>query len=101
MKGSRFHPRTRGHADHHIGILPPAIMYLSQVIDDLIEPAGNKIGKLHLYYRFKTVYRKSQCSAYNCRFTQGGVAHPFFAKLPDKALCNLKDTAISGNILSH
>ena len=43
------------HPDHDVNMLPPAIMGLGQVVDDLVEAAGDKVGELHLDDRLHAI----------------------------------------------
>ena len=89
------------HAYHHIGILAPAVMYLGQVIDDLIKAHRYEIGELHFHHAFKTLYAQAQCGAHDSTFAQRRVAHALAAILLHHAFCNLERAAIFGYILTH
>src|SRR4249920_3249992 len=101
MKRTGPYTGTGGHAYHHIRRLTPAIMDFSQVIYDLVEANGRKIGKLHFHDRFKSFQRQPQRSTYNGTFTQRGIANAVMTKLVQKPFCDFKRPAIFSNILSH
>src|SRR5687767_4120222 len=101
MKRTCSYGCTGWHSNHHVGMLPPAVMRLRQVVDDLVEPTGDKIGKLHFNNGLEPVDGKSEtCSKYS-RFTQGRIADTILAKFLHESQRSLEDPAIPCNILAH
>ncbi|MDT4847864.1 hypothetical protein FQZ97_819390 [compost metagenome] len=60
---------TSWHTHDYVGILPPAIMNFSEVIDDLVEAYRCKIGKLHFHHGFISFDGQPQCSTDNGTLT--------------------------------
>src|SRR5271156_1062303 len=101
MKRSGIDAGTCRHAHHYIGVFPPAVMTLRQVVDDLVKTARHKISELHFHNRFHSVDGKSETRTDDRGFANRCVAHASFSKLFYKTRRGFKYTAVFGNVLSH
>jgi len=52
VKRTRAHAATGRHSYYHICLLAPAVMYLGQVVYNLVKTGRNKICKLHFHHAF-------------------------------------------------
>src|SRR5688572_10952949 len=101
VKRSCANASTRWHPDHDIGVLPPAIIYFSKIVYDLVETNSYKIRKLHFHHALVSFQTQSQGSPYNSTFTNWCVPHPVFSKFCRKSFRYFKSSAILRNILTH
>src|SRR6476660_1457326 len=69
---------------------PLPVMELGGHIDQLVEAAGDEIGKLHLTYRAHALNRRPHCSSDNSRFRQWSIPDPFFPEFLDKPIGHLE-----------
>jgi hypothetical protein len=64
-----------------------------QIIHDLVEAAGNEIGKLHLNHALVTAHAEPQADTHDGRLAERRPAHPVpIAKLLHKALRDFLNT---------
>ena len=101
VEGAGGTARARGHPHHHVGILAPAVVAFGEVIHNLVEAAGHKIGKLHFDHALLTLDAQTQAHAHNGRLTQRRIPHPRLAKLGHEAFRDFKHPTVVGNVLTH
>src|SRR5688572_23445200 len=101
MEWPRAYTTACRHADHDICVLPPAVMDLRQVVDNLVKAYCYKISKLHFHHGLKSFQRHTEAGAYDGTFTKRCITHPLFSKCLYKTFRDLECTTIFRNILSH
>ena len=101
VKRACTYTTTGGHPYHHICVLPPPVVNLCEVIDDLIEPHRGEIGKLHFHHRFESFQTQTQCGTYDGTFTQWRIPDAPFTIFFYKAFGNFKSASIFSNVLPH
>src|SRR5690606_26711428 len=90
-----------GHTDHHVRMLSPTPVQLRQVVDDLVETAGDEVGELHFHHTLESAEAQAQANADNGAFAKRRIAHAVPAEFIQKALCDLENAAVIGNVLPH
>jgi hypothetical protein len=80
VKRTSAHTSARWHSYDDIGILPPTIVYLGKIINNLRKTRACKIGKLHFHNAFNTFDAQPKRSSDDAAFTQGRIAYPVFAE---------------------
>src|ERR1700730_963314 len=89
------------HTDYDVRILPPAVVNFRKVVDDLVKPYRNKIGKLHFHHALESFQTEAQSSSHDCTFAERSIPHSFLSKLFNKSFGNLECAPIFCYILSH
>ncbi len=79
----------------------PAVVGLGQVVDDLVEAAGDEVAELHLDHGPEAVQGQAQGGPQRARLDDGRVAHARLAELLDEALGDLEDAAVLGDVLAE
>ncbi len=59
MEGACSGTGSCWHANHYIGILPPAVVNLGEVVYNLVEAHTHKVGKLHFDHGLVAFDRKA------------------------------------------
>ena len=72
-----------------------------RLIDDLIEAAGDEVGKLHLGDRPVTTERRADADAHDGRFGDRRVDHAHLAELVIEALGDAECAAVGADILAQ
>ena len=101
MERSAMQPASERPADDHRHVGPAAVSEFREHVHNLVEGAGNEVGKLHLHDRSKPHQRGTGRPTYDRRFAYGGIDHPVFAELLEEPLRDLERPAIVPDVLSH
>ena len=97
--GAQSAPERR--PDRHVDGLAPAVVRRGQVVDDLIEGAGDEVRVLNLHHRLEALDGQTQRGAHRSAFDNGRVAHPLFAEAFDEPLGHLEHAPVFGDVLAH
>src|SRR5690348_11293360 len=76
----------------------PAIVGFGYHVDDLIVRAADEVHELELGDRMHAGQRRSEGSAYDCRFRNRGIDHTFGAEVIDEPFRDLEGAAVHTNI---
>src|SRR6056297_195947 len=101
MKRSGPDATTMGSSDRNIHGRHPAVATLREVVDYLVESAGNKVGKLHFHNRPEALHGKTDSSADCTGFYDRGISDSLFSISLIKPLRYLEDATIFTHILTH
>src|SRR5947207_567217 len=72
-----------------------------RLVDDLIEPARDEIGKLHLRDRPVAAQRRADADADNRRFRDGRVDHPHVSELVVEPLRHAERAAVRADVFAE
>ena len=101
MEGARRNASTGRHPHHHIGILSPAPVELGEVVDDLVESAGHKVGELHFHHGLRSGDRQPEPRAHNGTLAEWCVADAVFTEQVDESIGHLEHAAVGSDVLAH
>ena len=101
MERSRSGTCAGRHANHHICILPPAVVDLSKVVYDLVEAYTHKVGKLHFHHGLVAFDRKAKPCANDGTFAKRGIAYAISSKLRFEPIRDFKYTSVLADVLPH
>ena len=101
MERPRANSAPDGRPNRYRQGLTPPVMGRGQVIDDLVEPASDKIRVLYFEDRAKPLDRKAHAGAHRPAFYNGRIADAIRAKRLQKPLRHLEYAPVFGNVLSQ
>ena len=99
--GACAHAAPCRHPHDNVRSLSPTPVDLGEVVDDLVEAAGDEVAELHFHHGLLAGNRQAKASADDGRFAQRSVAHTLLAKGVDEPIGHFEDTAVRADILAH
>ena len=101
MERPPMHPTPERSPNHHRHRGAPAVMVLGCHLGDLIERAGDEIGKLHLHDRPHPHHGRPDGGSDNPRLGERGIQHSPLAVLLLKALRNPEGSAVWPDVFAQ
>ena len=92
---------TCWHAHDDIRILTPAPVNLGEVVDDLVEPASDKVTELHFHHGLLARDGQAQARAHDGRLAQWRVSNALLTEGVDKPIRHLEHASIRADVLPH
>ena len=93
-------PAARGQPDHDRHRQALAVVHLRGDVDELVEPAGDEVGELHLADRLQALDRGADGGADDRVLGQRRVEHPLGAELLGEAVGDLERAAEGADVLA-
>jgi hypothetical protein len=91
----------RPHDDRHRDAPAAPIAQRRRLVDDLVEPARDEIGELHLRHGPVAALRRADADADDRRFGDWRVDDPHLAELVVKALRHPERAAVGAHVLAE
>src|SRR5690606_42047981 len=89
------------HPYHHIRVLSPAVMYLGEIVYNLVEPHRHEVCELHFHHALEPFETQSKCRANYRALAKRSVSHPSLAEILHESFGDLECATIFSNVLSH
>ena len=101
VEGTRTEATPDGQAEHHRHRCSPAVVGLGQVVDDLVETAGDEVAELQLDHGPEAVEGQAHGGADGAGLDDRRVAHPGGAELGEEAVGDLEHASVLGDVLTQ
>ncbi len=101
VKGAGAHPPADRRADGHRKLRSPTVVGRSEIVDDLIEAAGDEVGILNLEHGPECLQGKSHRGTHRATFDDGRITDAILSELLDESLRDLEHAAVFSDVLTE
>ena len=101
VERARAQPAPDGQPEHHGDGRSPAVVGLGQVVDDLVEAAGDEVAELHLDHGAEAVEGEAHGRSDGTGFDDRCVPYPGRSELGEEAVGGLEHASVLGDVLAE